>query len=273
MATNGNGRSDPERQEFEDGLTDLRPVLKAFARSLCHNAEMADDLAQMTILKALENRQKYEPGTQLKAWLFVILRNEFYSSHRKAKTVHGYVAAQVGAHSEVSESPQVPAAEAAYELKQALKYIACLPTEQADAIIATSYLDLTYEDAAVLFNCAVGTIKSRVSRARGLLLELMESGYISRPPELDRLQCATQGVPKSHKLYSLARAYEDLYAGFTKADFEHIGQRVAPRSSVTPHEKPSPSEGDILWQGLIDSGALDGEASLQDLMQTDFSEV
>ena len=70
--------------QFKADLLDLIPFLRAFARSLCGNQEMADDLAQETLVKAWQARNMFAPGTNLKAWLFTILRNQFYSDRRRA---------------------------------------------------------------------------------------------------------------------------------------------------------------------------------------------
>jgi RNA polymerase sigma-70 factor (ECF subfamily) len=144
------------------------PVLRAFARSLCGKRDLADDLAQETLAKALQARDKFRPGTNLKAWLFVILRNEFYSNHRRAKTVANYAAAE-GLHSESMEPEQ----HASLDLSDLMRAFNQLPFEQKEALILTAG-EFSYDEAAAICGCAVGTIKSRVSRARKRLESLVE---------------------------------------------------------------------------------------------------
>ena len=157
-----------EEATFRRGLVEMVPVLRAFARSLCGKRDLADDLAQETLAKALAARDKFRPGTNLKAWLFVILRNEFYSNHRRAKTVANYAQSE-GMHSESMEPEQ----NASLDLTDLMRAFNQLPFEQKEALILTAG-EFSYEEAAAICGCAVGTIKSRVSRARKRLENLIE---------------------------------------------------------------------------------------------------
>jgi RNA polymerase sigma-70 factor (ECF subfamily) len=157
-----------EEQTFRAGLVEMVPVLRAFARSLCGKRDLADDLAQETLAKALQARDKFRPGTNLKAWLFVILRNEFYSNHRRAKTVTNYAAAE-SIHSDAMEPEQ----NASLDLSDLMRAFNMLPFEQKEALILTAG-EFSYDEAAAICGCAVGTIKSRVSRARKRLESLVE---------------------------------------------------------------------------------------------------
>ena len=157
-----------EEKDFRQGLVEMVPVLRAFARSLCGKRDLADDLAQETLAKALQARDKFRPGTNLKAWLFVILRNEFYSNHRRAKTVSNYAAAE-GMHSDARE----PEHHASLDLSDLMRAGNQLPFEQKEALILTAG-EFSYDEAAAICGCAVGTIKSRVSRARKRLESLVE---------------------------------------------------------------------------------------------------
>ena len=157
-----------EERDFRNGLVEMVPVLRAFARSLCGKRDLADDLAQETLAKALQARDKFRPGTNLKAWLFVILRNEFYSNHRRAKTVANYAAAE-GVHSDSMEPEQ----HASLDLSDLMRAFNQLPFEQKEALILTAG-EFSYDEAAAICGCAVGTIKSRVSRARKRLESLVE---------------------------------------------------------------------------------------------------
>jgi RNA polymerase sigma-70 factor (ECF subfamily) len=160
--------TDAEVKTFRDGLVEMVPVLRAFARSLCGKKDLADDLAQETLVKALQARDKFRPGTNLKAWLFVILRNEFYSNHRRAKTVANYAAAE-SVHSDAMEPEQ----HASLDLSDLMRAFNQLPFEQKQALILTAG-EFSYDEAAAICGCAVGTIKSRVSRARKRLENLVE---------------------------------------------------------------------------------------------------
>lgn len=153
---------------FRDGLVEMIPVLRAFARSLCGQRDLADDLAQETLAKAWQARDKFQLGTNLKAWLFVILRNEFYSTHRRAKTAADYTAAY--AHTgEGAEAEQ----HARLDLTDLMRAFSQLPSEQKEALILTAS-EFSYDEAAQICGCAVGTIKSRVSRARKQLQVLVD---------------------------------------------------------------------------------------------------
>jgi RNA polymerase sigma-70 factor, ECF subfamily len=165
---------------FRNGLVEMIPVLRAFARSLCGQRDIADDLAQETLAKAWQARARFQPGTNLKAWLFVILRNEFYSNHRRAKTAADYNAAY--AHTgEGAEAEQ----HARLDLTDLMRAFRQLPPEQKEALILTAS-EFSYDEAAAICGCAVGTIKSRVSRARKQLQILVDGGAGKLPERLER---------------------------------------------------------------------------------------
>jgi len=153
---------------FRDGLVEMIPVLRAFARSLCGQRDLADDLAQETLAKAWQARDKFQLGTNLKAWLFVILRNEFYSNHRRAKTAADYKAA----NSHISEGAEAEQ-HARLDLTDLMRAFSQLAPEQKEALILTAS-EFSYDEAAHICGCAVGTIKSRVSRARKQLQILVD---------------------------------------------------------------------------------------------------
>lgn len=169
-----------DSQAFRDGLVEMIPVLRAFARSLCGKRDMADDLAQETLAKAWQARDRFQLGTNLKAWLFVILRNEFYSNHRRAKTASDYTAAYSHA-SEGAEAEQ----HARLDLTDLMRAFSQLPAEQKEALILTAS-EFSYDEAAQICGCAVGTIKSRVSRARKQLQVLVEGTAGQLPDRRDR---------------------------------------------------------------------------------------
>lgn len=157
--------------EFKQELTDLIPHLRAFSRSLCGNATLADDVAQDALLKAWNARERFIPGSNLKAWTFTILRNQFYSIKRRswrATSLEPEVAEQtIVANSDAEQSMHLN------DLRRGLDM---LQDDQREAIILIGASGLSYEEAAEICDCAVGTIKSRVSRARKALEVIMESG-------------------------------------------------------------------------------------------------
>src|SRR5665213_3460806 len=144
------------------------PSLRAFAISLCGNVDRADDLVQETLMRALANIDSFQPGTNLDAWLFTILRNHFRSEYRKRRRE---VEDADGSHtaSLMSQPDQIARIEFA-ELKRALLQ---LPNDQREALLLVGASGFAYEEAAEICGCAVGTIKSRVNRARSRLAELM----------------------------------------------------------------------------------------------------
>jgi RNA polymerase sigma-70 factor (ECF subfamily) len=154
-----------EKFDFKAELLDAVPALRAFARSLSGRADLADDLAQETLLRAWANRKSFTPGTNLKAWLFTILRNAFYSGLRKRIR-------------EVEDPDEVharniampPSQEEGVDLDDLQRALERLPAEQCEALILIGASGFSYEEAAAICGCAVGTMKSRVSRARRALL-------------------------------------------------------------------------------------------------------
>ncbi len=150
---------------FREGLTETLPGLRAFALSLVGDASRADDLVQETVLRAWARQDLFIPGSNLKAWLCTILRNQFYTECRKRKReiedVNGAAAAQLTA----------PAAqEHGSDLQIVWSHIGKLPELQREALLLVGAQGLTYEAAAEVMGCQTGTVKSRVSRARALLV-------------------------------------------------------------------------------------------------------
>ncbi len=157
-------------QAFKTELAGLIPHLRAFARSLCGNATAADDLAQEAMLKAWKARASYQPGTNLKAWSFTILRNLFYSEKRRSWRRQQLDPEVAEATLVANDDPS-----SALDLLSLRNGLAVLPEDQREALILVGAGGLSYEETAEICECAVGTIKSRVSRARKALLEVMES--------------------------------------------------------------------------------------------------
>ena len=161
--------SSSQPPSFKRELFAVLPNLRAFAVSLCGRPDRADDLVQDTIMKAWAKQTSFEPGTNMKAWLFTILRNEFYSQMRKrgreVQDTDGAFTQSLSTH------PEQHGAIDLNDLKQALEQ---LSDDQREAIVLVGASGFSYEEAAEVCGCAVGTIKSRVNRARARLQELMD---------------------------------------------------------------------------------------------------
>jgi RNA polymerase sigma-70 factor (ECF subfamily) len=160
-------RSEPP--SFKRDLLATLPSLRAFAFSLCGRHDKADDLVQDTIMKAWAKQESFELGTNIKAWLFTILRNEFYSQMRKrgreVQDSDGLFTERMSVHPEQFGHMDMA------DFKKALSR---LPDDQREAVILIGASGFSYEEAAKICDCAVGTMKSRVSRARARLQDLLQ---------------------------------------------------------------------------------------------------
>jgi RNA polymerase sigma-70 factor, ECF subfamily len=155
--------------DFKTELLGLVPFLRAFARSLTGNYESADDLVQETMVKAWQSRDSFQLGTNLKAWLFTILRNQFYSDRRRAWR-------QAPWDQEAAERMPGTSQDQnwAADLSDMTRALRLLPDEQREALILVGAGGFSYMDAAEIVKCNVGTVKSRVARARKALLAILE---------------------------------------------------------------------------------------------------
>jgi len=165
--------------DFKNDLLGAIPSLRAFAVSLSQNADRADDLVQETLVKAWDKHASFQPGTNMKAWLFTILRNEFYSQMRKrgreVQDSDGVMTGRLAVH---------PSQHGLLDLDDFRAALACLPEDQREAIILIGASGFSYEEAAQICGCAVGTIKSRVSRARTRLQDILKiSGEADYGPD------------------------------------------------------------------------------------------
>ena len=155
-------------QQLRNDLIGAIPNLRAFAVSLCGNPDRADDLVQETLVKAWSNLSSFAEGTNLAAWLFTILRNIYYSEYRKRRREvadsDGAIAARLAT---------APAQSGHMDFLDFSGALQKLPADQREALILIGASGLSYEEAAGVCNCAVGTMKSRVNRARNRLVELL----------------------------------------------------------------------------------------------------
>ena len=153
---------------IRDSVLAAVPSLRAFAISLCGNVDRADDLVQETLLRALANIDSFQPGSNLPAWLFTILRNLFRSDYRKRRRE---VEDSEGNYAKTLKTQ--PSQSAHLEFEEFRTALERLPQDQREALILVGASGFSYEDAAAICGCAVGTIKSRVNRARTRLANLL----------------------------------------------------------------------------------------------------
>ena len=162
--------SDPD---FKEQLAAVIPHLRAFGRSLSGSRDLADDLVQETLLKAWAARKRFQAGTNMRAWTFIILRNLFLSQMRRARFK--------GEWDEITASKilAAPASQDRHiELGDMQRALLHLPQPQREALILVGAGGFAYEEAAEICGCAVGTIKSRVARGRVALEGLLSSGKL-----------------------------------------------------------------------------------------------
>ncbi len=236
-----NGHADPARQEFVRQVQQHIPSLKAFGISLSGSVDRADDLVQETLYRAIKYSHLFRPGTNLNAWLFTILRNFFRSEYRKRRREATW---DPEYENTIDFSSSFEGQDTSAELAQTLRYIACLSSSHRDALIAVGYLGMPYEEAANRLGCALGTVKSRVNRARELLFQWQQETRVDQV-DLYALKHATRGVPTSDPYYPIARAYEELFS-----DIEGIGEQLPIQEDSALQKQ---------WIELVASGALDNE--------------
>ncbi|MDO9526387.1 MAG: sigma-70 family RNA polymerase sigma factor [Gemmobacter sp.] len=151
-----------------DDVVRLIPSLRAYARGLTRQIDDADDLVQETLVKAIGSAARFEPGTNLRAWLFTIMRNTFYTQIGKRMRERPGQAdcASLQAVTQASN-------EAYLQGQRAFAAISRLPDHYREILMLVVVIGESYEDAALICNCAVGTVKSRVNRARRMIVENM----------------------------------------------------------------------------------------------------
>jgi RNA polymerase sigma-70 factor (ECF subfamily) len=160
--------SETETRTFQQDLTVLIPQLRAFARSLCRDASRADDLAQEALASAWKARDSFQPGTNLKAWVYIILRNRFYSDARRAWR-------STSLSPDVAEATLVARdnVECILELDEVRRALARLTEPHREALTLVGVGGFSYDEAADILQVPAGTVKSRVCRARMALVALL----------------------------------------------------------------------------------------------------
>ena len=166
QGTTVRGNAAPDFTATRGEMVELIPALRAFARTFCKNPTDADDLVQETLSRALSHIDQYTEGTKLKSWLFTIMRNAFLTSIKRSNRE------SPGADDCVANRPFKNASqEWSMAMREVEKAIDRLPRANHQVLVLIGVLGVSYEEAAEICGCAVGTIKSRLSRARQMLLE------------------------------------------------------------------------------------------------------
>ena len=160
--------------ELQSALLDVLPHLRAFARSLTRNRDQADDLVNDAIVRAISASQQFTPGTNFKAWIFTILRNLFYNEGRKRHSKFTSIDDLT-----VNEPSIGASQEASLEFCDFRRAFWQLNADQREVLILVGASGLSYEEAAAVCGCRVGTIKSRVSRARSDLKRMLDDGTLA----------------------------------------------------------------------------------------------
>lgn len=160
-------------KDFKRALTEVASHLRAFARGLCGCRDRADDLAQEAMLRAWAARDRYAAGTNFKAWTFTILRNHFYSEARRAR-FHGEYDELTAERILCAPASQ----DSSVELGDVLRALTAIPDSYREALILVAAGNLSYEEIAEICGIALGTVKSRICRARSMLSKVIESGQL-----------------------------------------------------------------------------------------------
>jgi RNA polymerase sigma-70 factor (ECF subfamily) len=168
-----------------DQLTALIPELRACARALCRDAAWADDLTQEALLKAWSNASQFEAGTNFRGWMFTILRNTFLTSVRRRQREVQDTDSKFALRMSVD-----PAQEHRVELTDLQRCLGSISTDQREAILMVGPVGYSYQEAAERCGCAVGSIKSRVSRARRSLMQQLDG---TREAQAEEAPCPVRG--------------------------------------------------------------------------------
>jgi RNA polymerase sigma-70 factor (ECF subfamily) len=167
---------DEMSEEMRSALLEAVPHLRAFARSLSRNRDQADDLVNDTIVRAIAASNQFTPGTNFRAWVFTILRNLFYNQGRRGRARFSSIDEVF-----VDEPSESATQEASLEFCDFRRAFWQLPEHHREALILVGASGMNYEDAAKVCGCQVGTMKSRVSRARTELRRMLDDDAILTP--------------------------------------------------------------------------------------------
>jgi RNA polymerase sigma-70 factor (ECF subfamily) len=158
--------------EFRAALVDCVPHLRAFAILLTSNGDRADDLVHDAAVRALAASHQFTPGTNFRAWIFTILRNHYCSERRKDQSLSG------DEEKRITEQASPATREMAVELSEFRRTLWRLGVDHREVLMLIGAIGLSNEEAAEICNCAIGTVKSRLFRARRELARLLAEGTI-----------------------------------------------------------------------------------------------
>lgn len=177
MAENAASPVDEQLEEFRAQMIALIPSLRAFARGLCRDRDLADDLAQEAMMRAWAARNSFTLGTNFRAWMFMIVRNQFYTSKRKSARLASW-------DPEAAERllVQPPNQEMHFNLLDLDKALNQLPVQQREMLLLVAGAGMSYEEASDVAGCSLGTVKSRLARGRAALMRLIEGEDSSEQP-------------------------------------------------------------------------------------------
>ena len=207
LAPDENPQSSTAALRFQKDFIAVIPHLRAFSRLMCGNRELAEDMAQEALAKAWRSRDRFEPGTNLKAWLFTILRNEFYSHGRRARRESEWDE-QLGANIRAPAHAQ----ERAMELSDVVRALGALPEHQREAVILVAAGGFSYDGASEVCGTHPQTLKSRVSRGRASLLKFVDGKKPLPPRSPARASEAVENVLAQLSALSTAVASRDAHA-------------------------------------------------------------
>ena len=160
-------KGEPQRMgTTSDELVEMIPALRVYARNLMRGGDEVDDLIQETLMKALANVSKFQPDTNLRAWLFTIMRNSFLTRATKRSRE------PVGTSDCVSgQLVSLPKHDVSMAVNRVMIAIEQLPLQYREALVLVFLMGESYQDVAEICGCAIGTVKSRINRARHMVIE------------------------------------------------------------------------------------------------------
>ncbi len=242
------------RCKFERELLGLQSQLLGFALKLTGHRERAEDLVHDTYAKALKAWESYIPGTNMKAWIFTIMRNVYYSERRRSwrdvELDQDFIERQPD-----TSSSQADHEEAVQAFCSIAPLLGFLPIEMRDSVVAVHFCGMQYDEVSKILDVGVGTIKSRVSRGLMLLRNVL-SEQRKHPFDVSAWATATRSVPRNHLYFPIAKAYEEIYKLIMeRPDMLPTGVKAHTRK---------PAEVEEAWCLLVDSGALDDVEYLEE---------